>query len=167
MVHSYMKLSGIKKAALAVARTVHIPWYKAETGRIITNYATTIYEEMSKLQRVESAVGEFKQTKEALGGQAQAVSTLETAVQEAESELRVSEAERQAALQQANASYLAKKEGEEQAAQQAAEEVRRKTDEQAIVMGKVMEFVVNSPLVKMSEHGTLTFDEERVMRRLE
>ncbi|MBI2580850.1 hypothetical protein HYV85_03500 [Candidatus Woesearchaeota archaeon] len=167
MVHSYMKLSGIRKAALSVAKALHIPWYGTETGRIITNYATIIYEGMFKLQRVESAIGEFKQTSGVLGSQAQAVGRLETAVQEAESELRVTEAERRAALQQADESYLAKTEGEEQAAQQAAGEVRRKTDEQEIVRGKLREFVVNSPLVKMSEHGTLTFDEERIMRRLE
>lgn len=167
IVHRYLRLSRMKEGALAVAKTLHLPWYKSETGRLVNKYAATIYTETARLTEVERGLEELRRAEQIFQAAASALNAQQAAAQEKAEELNRTAEEAAAARAQIQKAYQEKVLKEERTAEQVSEEILKSTDAQAVVKEKLGQMVMGSPLVKVDDEGTLRFDEEQMVRRLE
>lgn len=166
MVHSYFRLSGLKKGAMATARALHLPWYKSETDRIIGRYATLVYEAATKARDVERKVQELKNAEQARQAHESEIEALHANEQDISARLYRTEEEWRQAINEANSEFSSKVRQEDQAVGEVTKEILEKTDANAVARGKIRDIIANSPLVS-SNGDRLEFDEQAIMSRLE
>jgi hypothetical protein len=167
MVHKYLNVSTIKKAALGVGKHIFKGWYEKETDKIIMSYAERIRTEIVEAAKLledndslraasctyEKADSELKQVEQQ---QLEAKQGLDEAVNEMAAKLDETKDKYRTLIQE-----------EKGAAEKTKEEIKKATDADRIVKDTLNRYIKKSGLFVVGGDGRLGFDETILSKKFE
>ena len=167
LVHQYLNLTVWNRLGLTFAKIFRKNWYQQKTAKVVEDYAHKVLEDTKKTKSIQKDLEEITQLSRELEERAKEVKATAVEKEEAKEGCQKIEQEQQEAKQEVVAEYQNRKKQIEQAAAAAQQQIQLRTDAEAIVKGKLKEYVIGSGMVKVDQEGRLTFDEEKMMTALE
>ncbi len=166
-VHHYLELSGYQKLTLTLGRIFFKSWYEKKTHSLIDDYSTKIKEDLEIAYLVQEEREQQKMMEELLEQDAEEIKEIEAATEEAETELEKTLREEEERKRKTESEFAAKLDDVEEERDSRLAKIEEETDVEEIVKEKLGEAVAGLKIVCKDGDGELTFDEERVVQKLE
>ncbi len=167
IVHNYLGIGFLGRARLSVGKTFFKSWYDKKTDEMVRQYAVQTREQLEEAVRAKQELEMLERQEKSLDLQAGEVSRIAEQKQKAVQEYAVAETEKKDSLKRIESEASAKTSQEEALAAQRQEEIKRKTDAEALVRERLKEHILSSSLVRVSDHGEIRFDDEKMTQKLE
>lgn len=170
IVHQYMKLGGVKKTKLKLAKSVR--WimpslYKSQTDGLIKDYAMKIREELLKAAELENELKMLKQAEEELNKKADEVVTTVEQKDTTEATVQQLSQEKDLAVKKIQEELGVRKLEEDEKKKIVQEEIKLKTNVQTIVQEKLKTYIAGSALIKIQPGDRVIFNDAKIAEKLE
>ncbi|MBT5271826.1 hypothetical protein HN695_06650 [Candidatus Woesearchaeota archaeon] len=167
IVHKYMKLTGFGKFKLKVGRVFSESWYQKKRNALIGKYAEKVKHDVEIADEIKRDMQALKEGATQLTGRARDVKSADNKKETAQTEYQLTLEEEKAKVIETNRLAEEKRRKELLKKQAALEEIRIRTDAEAIVQEKLVAHVRTSGLIQEDPMGRLSFDEEKLVTHLE